>query len=241
MSRKVGDKKISVICGCYHRLKEGISIENAVWGICTKFIYSTIARTQILGRIRRTSKNEAITNHVGLVNALAFTPMGGMVLPVEATMYGGKGEFKVTGMVGQSMDESVNVAYSFIKSNAKEFKVDEKLFTTKDVHIHLLEGAIKKDGPSAGCSIVTSLLSLFLDKEIPQTVAMTGEISLRGDILKIGGLKEKIIGAYNDGVKKIFIPYTNSCDLEEIPEVVKEKVKIILVKNYKEIFNALFK
>ena len=104
-----------------------------------------------------------------------------------------------------------------------------------------LEGAIKKDGPSAGCSIVTSLLSLFLDKEIPQTVAMTGEISLRGDILKIGGLKEKIIGAYNDGVKKIFIHYTNSCDLEEIPEVVKEKVKIILVKNYKEIFDALFK
>ena len=194
-----------------------------------------------LGAYKYDIKNEAITNHVGLVNALAYTPMGGMVLPVEATMYSGKGEFKVTGMIGQTMDESVNVAYSYIKSNHKDFKVDEKLFNTKDVHIHFLEGAVKKDGPSAGCSVTTSLLSLFLDKEIPQTVAMTGEISLRGDVLKVGGLKEKIIGAYNDGVKKIFIPYTNSCDLDEVPEIVKDNVKIILVKNYKEIFNALFK
>ena len=194
-----------------------------------------------LGAYKYDIKNEAITNHVGLVNALAYTPMGGMVLPVEATMFDGKGEFKVTGMIGQTMDESVNVAYSYIKSNNKEFKVDEKLFTTKDVHIHFLEGAVKKDGPSAGCSVTTSLLSLFLDKEIPKTVAMTGEISLRGDILKVGGLKEKIIGAYNDGVKKIFVPFTNSCDLEEVPTIVKDNVKIILVKNYKEIFNALFK
>ena len=194
-----------------------------------------------LGSYKYDLKNEAITNHVGLVNALAYTPMGGMVLPVETTMYNGKGEFKVTGMIGQTMDESVNVSYSYIKSNSKEFKIDEKLFTSKDLHIHFLEGAIKKDGPSAGCSVTTSLLSLFLDKEVPQTVAMTGEISLRGDILKVGGLKEKIIGAYNDGVKKIFIPYTNSCDLEEIPKIVKDNVKIILVKNYKEIFDALFK
>jgi len=194
-----------------------------------------------LGAYKYDVKNEAITNHVGLVNALAYTPMGGLVLPVETTMYKGKGDFKVTGMIGQTMDESVNVAYSYIKSNNKEFKVDDKIFNSNDVHIHFLEGAVKKDGPSAGCSITTSLLSLFLDKEIPKTVAMTGEISLRGDVLKVGGLKEKVIGAYNDGVKKIFIPYTNSCDLEEIPEVVKENVKIILVKNYKEIFNALFK
>ena len=194
-----------------------------------------------LGAYKYDVKNEAITNHVGLVNALAYTPMGGLVLPVETTMYKGKGDFKVTGMIGQTMDESVNVAYSYIKSNNKEFKIDDKIFNSNDVHIHFLEGAVKKDGPSAGCSITTSLLSLFLDKEIPKTVAMTGEISLRGDVLKVGGLKEKVIGAYNDGVKKIFIPYTNSCDLEEIPEVVKEKVKIILVKNYKEIFNALFK
>lgn len=194
-----------------------------------------------LGVYKYDLKNEAITNHIGLVNALAYTPMGGLVLPVESIMYDGKGELKITGMVGQSMDESVNVASSYIRSNKDNFKIDESYFINKDIHIHFLEGAIKKDGPSAGVSVTTSLLSLFLNKQVPQDIAMTGEITLRGDILKVGGLKEKIIGAYNDGVKKIFIPFTNSCDLEEIPQVVKDEVKIILVKNYKEIFNAIFK
>lgn len=193
-----------------------------------------------LGPYKYDLGNEAITQHVGLVNALAYTPMGGVVLPIEVTMYDGKGEFKITGMLGQAMDESVSVALSYIKSNKDEFQVNDYYFTNKDIHIHFLEGAVKKDGPSAGISITTSLLSLFLKKEVPRDIAMTGEISLRGDVLKVGGLKEKIIGAYNDGVKKIFIPYTNSCDLEEIPSVVKEEVKIILVKNYKEIFKAVF-
>ena len=194
-----------------------------------------------LGSYKYDIGNEAINDDVGLVNALAYTPMGGLVLPVESTLYDGKGEFKVTGMIGQTMDESVNVAFSFIKSNKNEFGIDEKLLLNNDTHIHFLEGAVKKDGPSAGVAITSSLISLFLNKKVPKDIAMTGEISLRGDVLKVGGLKEKIIGAYNDGVKKIFIPFTNSCDLEEIPDVVKEEVKIILVKNYKEIFNALFK
>lgn len=194
-----------------------------------------------LGPYKYDIGNSAITNYVGLVNALAYTPMGGTVLPVEAIMYDGKGEFKITGMVGQCMDESVNVALSYIKSNKSLFHVSKDSLTNHDIHIHFLEGAIKKDGPSAGVSIVTSLLSLLLNKEIAKDVAMTGEISLRGDVLKVGGLKEKLIGAYNDGIKEIFIPYTNSCDLDEIPEVVKDKVKIMLVKNYKEIFNYLFK
>ena len=194
-----------------------------------------------LGSYKYDFKNEAITEHIGLVNALAFTPMGGLVLPVETTMYDGKGEFKVTGMIGQSMDESVNVSYSYIKANRKVFKVKEELLSTKDLHIHFLEGAIKKDGPSAGVSITSAILSLLLNKEVPKEVAMTGEISLKGDVLKVGGLREKIIGAYNNGVTKIFIPYTNSCDLEEIPNIVKEQIDIVLVKNYEEIFNALFK
>ena len=103
-----------------------------------------------------------------------------------------------------------------------------------------MEGAVKKDGPSAGISIVTSLLSLILNKEVSSSIAMTGEITLRGDILKIGGLKEKIIGAYNEDIKKIFIPYENTCDLEELPSEVKNEIKIIPAKNYKEIFNVIF-
>ena len=195
---------------------------------------------EYLGPYKYDIKNEAITEHVGLVNALAYTPMGGMVLPVETVLYDGKGEFKITGMIGQTMDESVSVAISYVKANKDLFKVNDYYFCNRDMHIHFLEGAVKKDGPSAGVSIVTSILSLLLNKEVPRTIAMTGEISLRGDILKVGGIKEKIVGAYNDGVKKIFIPYTNNCDLEEIPAEVKKEIKIILVKNYTEIFDALF-
>jgi ATP-dependent Lon protease len=194
-----------------------------------------------LGPYKYDVKNEAIREHIGLVNALAYTPMGGLVLPVETTIYDGKGEFKFTGMIGKTMEESVNVALSYVKANKDEFKVNDYYFDNRDMHIHFLEGAVKKDGPSAGVSIVTSILSLLLNKEIPRSIAMTGEVSLLGDVLKVGGIKEKIIGAYNDGVKKIFIPYTNNCDLEEVPKEIRDEVKIILVKTYKEIFDALFK
>ena len=194
-----------------------------------------------LGPCKYELKNEAITEHIGMVNALAYTPMGGLVLPVESTLFDGKGEFKVTGMVGQTMDESVNVAISYIRSNRDEFHINKDIFNDKDIHIHFLEGAVKKDGPSAGVSIASSILSLLLNRQVSKEIAMTGEISLSGDVLKVGGLKEKIIGAYNNGIKKIFIPYTNSCDLDEVPKNVKDEIKIILVKNYKEIFNAIFK
>ena len=131
-----------------------------------------------LGSYKYDIGNEAINDDVGLVNALAYTPMGGLVLPVESTLYDGKGEFKVTGMIGQTMDESVNVAFSFIKSNKNEFGIDEKLLLNNDTHIHFLEGAVKKDGPSAGVAITSSLISLFLNKKVPKDIAMTGEISL---------------------------------------------------------------
>jgi len=204
----------------------------------------TVKKTDLqkyLGPYKFDSMSTSTTNHIGLVNGLAFTGVGGAVLPTEATIYDGKGEFKITGLVGECMNESVLVALSYIRSNKEIFRINDSYFENKDMHIHFLEGAIKKDGPSAGVTIVTSLLSIFLNKEIPSNVAMTGEISLRGDILKVGGIKEKMIGAYNDGIQKIFIPYSNSCDLDEIPDIVKEKIKIILVKNYKEIFSNLFK
>ena len=193
-----------------------------------------------LGPYKYDIKNEIVTMAVGLVNGLAYTQAGGLVMPIEASMYDGKGNFKVTGMLGQTMDESVEVALSYIKSKASDFLVNDYYFEHKDIHIHFLDGAVKKDGPSAGVAITTSLLSLFLNKEVARDIAMTGEISLRGDVLKVGGLKEKLIGAYNDGVKTIFIPYTNQCDIEEIPKIVREEIKIIPVKNYNEIFNAIF-
>ena len=193
-----------------------------------------------LGPVKYDVKGEVQTWEPGLVNGLAYTPYGGLVMPVEIAIYDGTGEFKITGMVGKTMEESINVALSYIKSLKDTFGLEKKTFDKKDIHIHFLEGSIKKDGPSAGIAVVTSILSLLLGKKISKTVAMTGEITLRGDILKVGGLKEKIIGAYNEGIKKIYIPFENGSDLEELPKEILDYVKIIKVKNYSEIFKALF-
>ena len=186
-------------------------------------------------------KKDTLTKNVGLVNGLAYTPSGGLVMPIEITSYTGSNKFQITGMIEQVMQESINVSFSYIKSNARSFKVKEENFNDKDYHIHFLSGAIKKDGPSAGVAITTSILSLLLKIQVPQNIALTGEISLHGDILKVGGLKEKIIGAYNENIKKVYIPKENHCDLEEIPKEVKETIDIIEVKNYKEIYQELFK
>ena len=197
--------------------------------------------TNYLGVAKYEVKNEYQSHDIGLVNGLAYTPMGGMVMPIEVKMYEGKGDIKITGMIGQVMDESINVAMSYIKANKELFKLKDYDFDKIDFHIHFLEGAVKKDGPSAGIAVVTAILSLLLNKKINKDIGMTGEISLRGDVLKIGGLKEKVIGAYNNGVKKIYIPYSNNCDISEIPEQIREDIKIILVKNYKEMFSIIFK
>lgn len=177
----------------------------------------------------------------GLVNGLAFTTYGGMIMPVETVMYPSKDSYLITGMIGQVMDESVRVAISYIKSKANIFNIDSKIFDKNLIHIHFLEGAIKKDGPSAGVAIVTAILSLLLDKSIGKNYAMTGEMTLRGDVLKIGGLKEKIVGAYNKDVDKIFIPIANLADLDDVPAQILNTIEIIPVSNYLEIFNYLFK
>ena len=177
----------------------------------------------------------------GLVNALGCNDFGGSVIPLECCMYEGRGNIKITGMLGESMKESVEVAISYIRSHSNDFKVSDYYFNSKDIHLHALEGAIRKDGPSAGVTITTSILSLILNKEIPANVAMTGEISLRGDVLEVGGIKEKILAAYNAKVTKLFIPASNEKDLENIPEKVLSKVKVKCVSNYDEIFKELFK
>ena len=194
-----------------------------------------------LGPAKYDLKNNIVTMQAGLVNGLAYTTVGGLVMPIESTIYSGKGNVNITGMLGQSMEESISVALSYIKSKKKEFHLEKINFDKSDIHIHFLEGAIKKDGPSAGIAITTSLLSLLLNIEVDRKIGMTGEISLRGDVLKIGGLKEKIIAAYNDGIKRIFIPYENNGELSEIPKLIREAIRIVPIKNYNEIFIKLFK
>lgn len=183
-----------------------------------------------------------ITNYLpGLVNGLAYTPLGGLVMPIEACLYNGKGEVEVTGMLGQVMNESIKVAISYLKAFKDNYQINDYYFDQKNLHLHFLEAAVAKDGPSAGVAIVTSLLSLLLNKTIPQDIAMTGEISLRGDVLPVGGLKEKIIGGYNNRIKTFIIPWENEKDLVDIPQNILPEIKIIPIKNYQELYDYLFK
>ncbi len=201
---------------------------------------SKIRLKEYLGIPQYDSLENKNYNQPGRVNCLAITSLGGTIIKVESAISEGKGDYIITGMLGKVMEESTKVALSFIKANQKSFNLHDFYFNIKDIHLHFLASAIKKDGPSAGVAITTSILSIILNKIIPQNIAFTGEISLSGEILKVGGIKEKIIGAYNHGIDTIYIPYANEPNLEEVPVEIKEKLNIILVKNYYEIFESLF-
>ncbi len=177
---------------------------------------------------------------VGVVNGLAYTAFGGDTLPIEVNIFKGKGELVLTGSLGEVMQESCHIALDYIKSNAKNFKIETDIFKDNDIHIHVPEGAINKDGPSAGITITTALISLFTNKPVGKEIAMTGEITLRGRVLPIGGLKEKVIGAHRADIKKIIIPEENKPDLDDIPNEVKKDIKFITVKTYKDVYKKIF-
>lgn len=176
----------------------------------------------------------------GMVNLLAYTPCGGSVSLLESVKYPGKGNISCTGSVGEVLEESIEVAISYLKNNIKTYKLDKVNFDNIDVHLHFLDAAIKKDGPSAGINIVTSLLSLFKNEVVSKNIAMTGEMSLSGNIYKVGGIKEKLIGAYNAGISTVYIPYDNINDLEEVPDMIKNSLEIIPVREYNSIYDAIF-
>ena len=194
----------------------------------------------LLGKKKYTYMDQVAESEVGVVNGMAYTVFGGDILPIEATLFKGKGELVLTGSLGEVMQESCRIALNYIKSNMKEIGITSKVLEENDIHIHVPEGAVNKDGPSAGVAVTTTLISLLLNKAVDKSIAMTGEITLRGRVLPIGGLKEKVIGAHRAGIKKIFIPHENEKDLDEIPEEIKNDIKFILVKNYKQIFKELF-
>lgn len=185
------------------------------------------------------SKNEKFAES-GTINALAYTIYGGEILKISATSYKGEGKLKVTGNIGKVMKESVEVALSFVRSNADKFGIDDLLFQFRDFHVHIEEGSTPKDGPSAGVAIATSLISLLKNKIIPHDISMTGEITLRGSILAIGGLKEKLIAAMDNGIKRVFMPVMNKHDLEDVPDEVKKSLDLVFVKNYFDIYYYLF-
>ncbi len=180
-------------------------------------------------------------SQAGLATGLAWTQVGGEVLYVEASLIGGKGEMILTGQLGDVMQESARAAMSYARTKLAEFGIEENVFENQDVHIHVPSGATPKDGPSAGIAMATALISILSNKPVNKYVAMTGEITLRGRVLPIGGLKEKALGALRAGIKTIVIPEKNKRDLDEIPLYVKKKIHFIPVKNMSEVLNIAFK
>jgi ATP-dependent Lon protease len=176
-------------------------------------------------------------SQVGLSTGLAWTQAGGEVLYVEASLIGGKGELIITGQIGDVMQESARAALSYTRANIRSLGIKENIFKNKDVHIHVPAGAIPKDGPSAGTAMATALISALTNKPVHRDVAMTGEITLRGRVLPIGGLKEKALGALRAGIRTIIIPEKNKKDLTEIPLNVKRKIDFVPVKNMDEVLS----
>lgn len=193
-----------------------------------------------LGNKKYLDNNDKELLSAGVVNGLAYTPYGGDLLQVEVTYFSGTGNLVLTGSLGDVMKESATIALSYIKANAKTFKLDDKIFRENDFHIHVPEGAIPKEGPSAGVTLTTAILSSLLNKKVSSDVAMTGEVTLTGKVLPIGGLKEKSIAAFRSGIERVFIPKENEPDLEEIPKEIKNKIDFILVDDYIQIFKKVW-
>ncbi len=189
--------------------------------------------------VRRFERDEALfKDEIGAATGLAWTAVGGTTLTIEVSAMEGKGDILLTGKLGDVMKESARAAISYIRSNSASYGIEPKLFETTDIHIHVPEGATPKDGPSAGITMATAILSAFTKKPVKKSVAMTGEITLRGKVLPIGGLKEKALAAYRIGVKDIIIPQGNKKDLEEIPAEIRSELHFIPVSDVDTVFRT---
>lgn len=176
-------------------------------------------------------------NQVGLVTGLAYTQYGGDVLPIEVTHFEGKGRLIVTGQLGDVMKESAEIALGYVKTKSKELGIENEFFEKNDIQIHVPEGAVPKDGPSAGVTFTTAIISALTDRKVNADLAMTGEVTLRGNVLAIGGLKEKSLAAHRVGISKVLMPKQNEKDLDDIPEAVKEEIDFIAVETIDEVLS----
>jgi len=179
-------------------------------------------------------------DEVGLVNGLAWTSVGGELLPLEVCVMEGTGKIELTGSLGDVMKESARAAITFIRANANALGVNGDFYKTKDIHIHAPENAVPKDGPSAGVTITTAIVSALTGKRVRRDIAMTGEVTIRGRVLKIGGLREKAMAAHRGGIKTVFIPKENVADLSELDDTVRAQLDFVPVQNITEILNNAF-
>lgn len=194
--------------------------------------------SKYIGKKKIKASKNSKESRVGVVNGLAWTQLGGEMLEVEASTFAGSGKLELTGSLGEVMVESAKLAVSICRSKSEELGVkDQEFYKNKDIHIHVPEGAVPKDGPSAGVTITTALVSELTGIPVKSSVAMTGEITLRGDVLPIGGLREKTMAAYSNGIKTVIVPMDNLDDLDEVDDAVKNSINIIGVSNFKDALN----
>jgi ATP-dependent Lon protease len=178
------------------------------------------------------------TSDPGVATGLAVTSVGGDVLFIEATAYPGEGRLRVTGQLGEVMQESAHAAHSWVRSHAAELGIDPDWFSKHDVHIHVPAGAVPKDGPSAGVAMATAIVSLASGRPVRHDVAMTGEITLRGRVLPVGGVREKVLAAQRAGLKKVILPRENEADLSELPEETRRELEFVLADSVGEVLDA---
>jgi ATP-dependent Lon protease len=246
---KFKDDAILEIIRSYTRESGVRNLEREIGSVCRKVVtlrekdhkrIRTISKAHIkemLGKAKFKPSEEVLkrTSVPGVATGLAWTPVGGEILFIEATSMPGNDKFIITGSLGDVMKESATAAFSYLRSHLSDFGIDPKVVEHRDIHIHVPAGAQPKDGPSAGITITTALASLFLGKSLDSNIGMTGEITLRGQVLPVGGIKEKMLAAHRAGLKKIFIPKENEADLDELPDEVKKDVEFIPVDSAAEV------
>lgn len=242
------DKKAIESIIIYYTKEAGVrQLERMIGQLCRKVAKEIIKENKKMVRITESNLEKYLGKkkyrlnkiieeaEVGIARGLAWTPAGGDTLSIEVNTMKGTGKFELTGQLGEVMKESAKAAISYIRSKAEDFGIDADFYKTNDIHIHVPEGAVPKDGPSAGITMATAMISALTNMPVNNYVAMTGEITLRGRVLPVGGLKEKILAAKATGIKKVLIPAENEVDLQEIPDSVKNNLEIVPVKTMNEV------
>lgn len=244
---KISDKEVLDLIRHYTREAGVRQLERVIASLCRKTVLAILKEnkknitvtkklaTKWLGKEIFEYGTKEKKDQVGVVTGLAYTEFGGDVLQVEVNYFEGKGRLVMTGQLGDVMKESAEIALDYVKAHAKELGIDPKFWDTHDIHIHVPEGAVPKDGPSAGVTMTTGLVSALTDRPVRSSLAMTGEVTLRGNVLPIGGLREKSLAAHRSGINRILIPKNNVRDLDDVPEAVKETIDFITVENVSQV------
>ncbi len=247
---KLSDEAILAIVNQYTAEAGLRNLEREIGTVCRKVARSVAEGKRVqqkvnrgnihkyLGQPKRLTEEERESNEIGIATGLAWTQVGGEILYIEATLMKGKGSLVLTGSLGDIMKESAQAALSYVRSRAKDFKINHSVFEKNDIHIHVPAGAIPKDGPSAGITMATALLSAITQMPSNKDVAMTGEITLRGRVLPIGGLKEKALAALRNNIRTVIIPERNRKDVEDIPETIKKKIDFIYVNHIDDVIDV---